>query len=186
MYKSDSMIIECERLILKEISFEDVEFIHELYTYPEVDEYNTLGIPINREATIKIIEPFIKDQKTKPRKSYHWKIQLKETNDFIGLCGLIPSNDLYKLGELYYKLIPSSWGKGYATELSKNIVKFGFDTLRLHKIEADVATENIGSIKVLEKIGMIKEGIRRKLLPIRGEWKDSFHFAIVEDDKRVH
>lgn len=176
------MVIECQRLILEEISLDDLESIHELYSYPEVDEYNTLGIPKNLDATKEIIKPFIEDQTTIPRKSYHWKIVVKDTNEFIGLCGLIPSNDLYKLGELYYKLIPPSWGKGYATEISKNIVKFGFDTLKLHKIEADVTTENYGSIRVLEKLGMTKEGLRRRLLPIRGKWKDSYHFAIVEDD----
>jgi ribosomal-protein-alanine N-acetyltransferase len=176
------MFIECERLTLKEISFSDLENIHELYSYPEVDEYNTLGIPKDLAATKEIIKSFIEDQTTKPRKSYHWKIVIKDNNEFIGLCGLIPSNDLYKLGELYYKLIPPSWGKGYATEISKNIVRFGFDKLKLHKIEADVATENYDSIKVLEKLGMTKEGLRRKLLPIRGEWKDCYHYAIVEDD----
>lgn len=178
------MVIESERLILNEISFEDLECIHELYIYPEVDEYNTLGIPKDLEATKMIIKYFIDDQTTKPMRSYHWKIVVRDTNEFIGLCGLILSNDLYKLGELYYKLIPPSWGKGYATEASKNIVKFGFDKLKLHKIEADVATENNISIRVLEKLGMTREGLRRRLLPIRGEWKDSYHFAIVEDDFR--
>ncbi|MDR1201453.1 MAG: GNAT family N-acetyltransferase [Tannerellaceae bacterium] len=50
--------------------------------------------------------------------------------------------------------------------------------------EAGVATENIRSIKVLEKSGMIREGLRRKILPIRGEWKDNYHYAIVENDPR--
>lgn len=99
-------------------------------------------------ATKEIIKPFIEDQTTNPRKSYHWKIVIKDTNEFIGMCGLIPSNDLYKLGELYYNLNPHSCGKGYATEISKKIVRFDFDKLKLHKIEADVATENYNSIRV--------------------------------------
>lgn len=45
-----------------------------------------------------------------------------------------------------------------------------------------MATENVASIRVLEKIGMQKEGLRRKILPIRGEWKDNFHYAVLEDD----
>lgn len=59
-------------------------------------------------------------------------------------------------------------------------MKFGFERLLLHRIEAGVATENIASIR--EKIGMQNEGIRRKTLPIRGEWKDNFHYAVLEDD----
>jgi RimJ/RimL family protein N-acetyltransferase len=56
--------------------------------------------------------------------------------------------------------------------------------MHLHKVEAGVQTENVRSIKVLEKAGMTKEGLRRKILPIRGEWKDNYHCAILEDDPR--
>ena len=94
------------------------------------------------------------------------------------------SADKFKLGEIYYKLHPSYWGKGYATEIAKSLVKFGFEKMHLHKVEAGVQTENIQSIRVLEKAGMTREGLRRKILPIRGEWKDNYHYAIVEDDPR--
>ena len=60
----------------------------------------------------------------------------------------------------------------------------GFDDFDLQKVEAGVATENIKSIRVLEKTGMTREGLRRKILPIRGEWKDNFHYAIVRTDER--
>lgn len=72
--------------------------------------------------------------------------------------------------------------KGYATEVCKFLINFGFEKLKLHKVEAGVAVDNKASIKVLEKSGMTQEGLRRKMLPIRGEWKDSYHYAIVEDD----
>jgi len=104
--------------------------------------------------------------------------------NFIGVAGFSLSNNKFKLGEIYYKLDPAYWGKGYATELAKRLVVLGFDTLGLHKVEAGVATENTKSVKVLEKIGMTREGLRRKILPIRGDWKDNFHYAIVEDDPR--
>ena len=78
-----------------------------------------------------------------------------------------------------------SWNdarQSFATETAKAIIKFGFTKCKLHRIEAGVATLNIASIKVLEKAGMKCEGIRSKILPIRGEWKDNFHYAIVEDE----
>jgi len=54
----------------------------------------------------------------------------------------------------------------------------------LHRIEAGVVIENSKSIRVLEKAGMQQEGRHRKTLPIRGEWVDNYHYAIVEDDAR--
>jgi len=54
--------------------------------------------------------------------------------------------------------------------------------LQLHRIEAGCSVDNIASSKVLEKVGMTREGMKRKKLPIRGEWKDNYFYAILEDD----
>jgi [ribosomal protein S5]-alanine N-acetyltransferase len=175
---------ETARLLLSEITINDLESIHKLHSIPEVDEYNTLGIPKSINETKKLIEALIKAKFKTPRDLITWKICLKDTGQFIGLAGLTLSNDKFKLGEIYYKLHPDYWGKGYATEVAKRLVKSGFDDFDLHKVEAGVATGNIRSIRVLEKIGMTREGLRRKILPVRGEWKDNYHYAIVKTDER--
>nr|WP_321410435.1 GNAT family N-acetyltransferase [uncultured Carboxylicivirga sp.] len=176
--------IETERLLLEEISLDDLEDIYQLNIIPEVDEFNTLGIPDSVEVTKKQIESIIKARSNKPRGSYTWKIVIRETGEFIGMSGMFLSNDKFKLGEIYYKLHPSHWGKGYATEVARELVKTGFNVFDLHKVEAGVASQNSRSIKVLEKAGMTREGLRRKILPIRGEWIDNYHYAIVNDDPR--
>ena len=178
------MTLNTDRLLLQEISMADLDMIHALHSIPEVDEFNTLGIPENREATRELIKPAIDDQNNKVRHQFCWKITEKQSNTFIGLAGMFPSNNRFRLGEIYYKLHPDFWGQGFATEVAREQVRFGFNTLKLHKVEAGVSTENTQSIKILEKIGMTREGLRRKILPIRGEWKDNFHYAIVEDDPR--
>jgi ribosomal-protein-alanine N-acetyltransferase len=178
------MDIESKRLILKDVVMGDLENIHKLHSIPEVDEYNTLGIPKDIEETKEVICPLIEDQKSENRKLYFWKIIIKANYEFIGIAGMNLSANKFKLGEIYYKLLPSYWGNGYATEVSKALIGCGFDEFHLHKIEAGVATENLRSIRVLEKSGMTREGLRRKILPIRGEWKDNYHYAIVEDDPR--
>ena len=176
--------LETKRLLLSEITMDDLDNIHRLHSIPEVDEFNTLGIPNKLNDTKKIILPLIEARLKIPRDSYTWKIILKETNQFIGLAGLSLSNDKFKLGEIYYKLHPDYWGKGYATDVAKRLIRKGFEDFDLQKVEAGVATENIKSIRVLEKAGMIREGLRRKILPIRGEWKDNYHYAIVKSDER--
>ncbi len=182
--KQNLLELETERLILSEVTINDLEEIHQLHSIPEVDEFNTLGIPKTIEDTEKIVYPLIEAQSTTPRGSYMWKITTKETNEFIGVAGFSLSNNKFRLGEIYYKLDPEYWGNGYATELAKRLVLLGFENFNLHKVEAGVATKNIKSIRVLEKIGMTREGLRRKILPIRGEWIDNYHYAIVEDDER--
>lgn len=176
--------IETARLYLFEITIDDIENIHQLHSVPEVDKYNTLGIPKTIKDTENIVRAQIEAKFKVPRFSYTWKVVLKETNTFIGLAGFSLSNDKYRLGEIYYKLHPDYWGKGYATELAKRLIIMGFNEFKLHKVEAGVAVGNTKSIRVLEKIGMTREGLRRKILPIRGEWIDDYHYAIVEDDQR--
>lgn len=176
--------VETERLLLSEVSLDDLQAFHHLHSIPEVDEFNTLGLPESISDTEKLLLPLIEAQSESPRTSYHWAIRLKASGEFIGSAGLFLSNDKYKLGEIYYKLDPGYWGKGYATELARQLVRLGFEHFKLHKIEAGVATPNTRSIRVLEKIGMTREGLRRKILPIRGQWVDNYHYAIVEDDER--
>jgi [ribosomal protein S5]-alanine N-acetyltransferase len=178
------MELKSKRLKLEEVTLDDAEDIHRLFSIPEVDEFNTLGIPINIEETKEIIRPMIEAQNSEIRKSCFWKIVKNDSDEFIGIAGMTLSADKFKLGEIYYKLLPSQWGQGYATEIAKTLIKYGFDDFHLHKVEAGVATENVRSIRVLEKSGMTREGLRRKILPIRGEWKDNYHYAIVEDDPR--
>lgn len=178
------MELETKRLELKEVTESDTEQIHRLHSSAEVDEYNTLGIPKNMGVTEKLVSSMIVAQKVEERKSYDWLIIRKDSGEFIGMAGMSLSADKYKLGEIYYKFFPSHWGHGFATEVAKALVKAGFNDFNLHKVEAGVATENIRSIRVLEKLGMTREGLRRKILPIRAEWKDNYHYAIVEDDPR--
>ena len=174
------------RMNLIEIEMEDLENIHRLHSIPEVDEFNTLGIPDSLLTSRRLVEEMVKAKKSSPQKSYSWKIMLKEKDVFIGMAGLNLSGDRFMIGEIYYKLIPKYWGKGYATEVSKKLINVGFDHFNLHRIEAGVATENESSIKVLKKSGMTFEGTRRKILPIRGEWKDNYEYAIIEDDHRIN
>tara|TARA_E500000318_G_C3470695_1_gene176373 strand:+ start:75 stop:617 length:543 start_codon:yes stop_codon:yes gene_type:complete len=175
---------ESNRLTLKEVSLGDSEEIHALHSYPEVDEFNTLGIPKDLNETRSYLMPLIHAQTETPRKQYFWKIGLKSTDEFIGIAGLTLSEDRFKKGEVYYKLLPEIWGKGYGTEVANLLVEIGFENFELHRIEAGVATQNLRSIKILEKIGMKQEGLRRKILPIRGEWIDNYQYAILENDPR--
>ena len=84
------MKIDTERLILKDIEKGDIENIHRLHINREVDEFNTLGIPENIEETKKVMQPFFNDKRFIIRKYLCWTIIRKDTNEFIGLCGLNP------------------------------------------------------------------------------------------------
>ncbi len=171
-----------KRLQLRLIKQSDIENIHKLQSMPEVDQYNTLGIPKDLSETKAVMAPSFEDLKLDLIKRYTFVIELKKSQEFIGLAALNIGNPKYKSAEVWYKLLPKQWRKGYATEAVNCLLEFGFNKLKLHRIEAGCAVNNLGSIKVLEKVGMSYEGRKRQTLPLISGWSDNFEYGILEKD----
>lgn len=179
----NELTLKTKRLFLKELDPADLDQIHALHSLPETDEFNTMGIPENIGVTEKVLNEWLALQQIEQPNRYTFKIEFN--GRFIGLIGLknlgVPN---YRSGEVWYKLHKDFWGNGYATEALIRLLEFCFSELKLHRVEAGCAVENLGSIRVLEKVGMTREGMKRKKLPIRGEWKDNYCYAILEEDFR--
>lgn len=173
------------RLIIKPISFSDLEKIHELHSLPETDRFNTLGIPENLNQTERIIKDWIEKNNNGQNKNFTFKVELIESKIFIGLISLNLGKPKFKIGEIWYKFHSDFWNKGYATESLKKILEFAFSELDLHRIEAGCAVENIGSIRTLEKVGMTREGRKREVLPLKDGWSDNFEYAILSTDLKT-
>ena len=170
-----------ERLLIRDLDQHNLDFIHALHLIPEVQHYATMEFPGSLTASIGYLNNYIEQQSATPRKEYGFCISLADQTP-IGLIGLSNCSGKFKNAELWFKLAPEYWGKGYTVEAALVLLEFGFTQLSLHRIEAGVATENTASIRVLEKIGMKREGLRRKILPIRGDWKDNYHYALLEEE----
>ncbi len=175
------MEIKTVRLILREVHPTDLQDVHDLHSIPVVDQYNTLGLPPNTQATMVLLDGWILAQTQQPRKQYVFILEDLD-GSFVGLIGLNLGKVGYHSAELWYKLHPDHWKHGFATEAVEGILQFCFDELNLHRLEAGCATENTASVRVLEKAGFIREGVGRKKLPIRGTWVDNYRYAILEED----
>ena len=179
------MIEETARIQFTELLESDLNAIHELHSLPETDEYNTLGIPTDIEMTRQILLQWIDGQSATPRTDYTFCLRVKDTNEFIGLMGLKIGKAQYRVAEVWYKIHPLHWLKGYATEALSAILGFGFKQLALHRVEAGTAADNLASVRVLEKAGFTLEGRKRKLLPLKRGWSDNYFYAILETDSRI-
>ncbi|MES2680966.1 MAG: GNAT family protein [Bacteroidota bacterium] len=171
-----------ERLIMDEITMHYLQQVHELHSLPETDRYNTLGIPTSLSQTEELLKSWISLVNTSPKNKFVFVLLHKDTGAFTGLFGINMGKPNYRNAEIWYKLLPAYWNKGYATECTGEILRLCFNELGLHRVEAGCAVDNLASVKVLEKSGFIKEGRTRKLLPIRGEWVDNYFYAILEED----
>lgn len=151
-----SIIIETERLLLREILDTDLEGMFALDNNPNVHHY--LGK--NPILTIDKSQDYINNI----RKQYlengigRYAVILKETNQFIGWCGIKyitePENGHVNFHEIGYRFIEEFWGKGFGYESAKAWLDYGFNTMNIKTIYASANLENTGSRKILEKIGM--------------------------------
>ena len=105
------------------------------------------------------------------------------TNNLIGHIALYAVKRLpYSSAFVGYAMDEIYIGKGIVTEAVKMVVRFAFDQIGLHRVEAYVSTQNNASIRVLEKSGFQREGLLRKLLYINGQWVDHYMYACLEDE----
>ncbi len=176
------MIIETERLILRSVVESDLADIHSLHCLEEVDRFNTLGIPENIDGTKRLVDEWIFESQKEIISEFTFAIEIKSKTHFIGLIGISLGKPKYRNAEVWFKFDPEFWNNGFATEALNHILNFGFTNLHLHRIEAGCAVENFGSIKVLEKCGMIREGHTRQILPLKSGWSDNYGYAKLSTD----
>jgi len=176
------MVIICtERLILREFDETDWQAVHNYASNPEVVRYRHWG-PNTTKETQEFIRRSIVCQKEQPRRNYTLAIILKADEKLIGGCGIHISDPENRKGWIVYCLNRLFWGCEYATEVAKALLRFGFLQLGLHRIFATCDIKNIGSSKVLEKISMRREGHLREHELLKGSWRDSLLYAILEHE----
>ena len=173
-----SSILQTDSLVLIPLKADHVPAIFALHARPEVAAYNTIGIPYNESSTLAILGPKLNPEN---KDNMGWVITDKK-GVFMGEIGLILAPERFKKGEISYSLHPDFWGKGFATTAVKKLLDYAFNCLDLHRIEAGVAVENAKSIRVLEKVGMQREGHHRKILPLKTGWSDNFSYAILRHE----
>jgi len=170
--------LETERLILRDFNEDDWEQIlayrsdsrYRLY-YPEVEQLT--------EDARAFVNKLIEWQGEQPRYRYQLAVVLKEEGVLIGNCGVRKESPVALQAEVGYELNPDYWGKGYASEAARAIVDFAFRELQLHRLHAHCLVENAGSIRVLEKLGMQREGHLRENIWMKGRWWDTFLYGLL-------
>jgi RimJ/RimL family protein N-acetyltransferase len=179
-----NILLNTERLNIRPVSILNIEDVYKLQSLEETAKYNTSGIPTNINETKNTVENWIIENAKENTKRFTFSVELIEGNEFIGLIGMNLGKEHYKNAEVWFQYDYKFWNKGYATESLRKIIDFGFENLKLHRIEAGCAVENIGSISVLEKVGMLREAHTRKLLPLKSGWSDNYGYAILSTDER--
>lgn len=173
--------IETERLILRRFEYSDStsmlrnwiadEKIQSLYSEPT---YET------EEAVTELLTKYITSYEKEDY--YRWAIIDKEANECIGQIAYFLVDSKNHFAEIEYCIGSAFQCRGYATEATKAVIKYGFEKMNLHKVQICTKTINIPSKRVIEKCGFTYEGTLRDYFCMNGEYVGRLYFSILRSE----
>ena len=174
-------ILQMKDLALRELQITDNKPFYTYLSDPMVNKY------VSEEDTPKSLEAAKDELKYwaslfHNRRSVYWGIARKDTDMLIGTAGFNVWSRTHQRGEVSYDLARPHWGKGIMTRVLQAICDYGFSTMDINRIQATVATDNIGSIKVLNKVGFQKEGDLREYGILHGKKKDFYMMSYLRKE----
>ena len=169
-------VIETERLLLRCTTLEDLAEFFFLRTDEKMIQHTNRPPDESVEATTTKIKQIL--QRQEENELIQWAITLKENPaTLIGTIGywrIIPEHYRAEIG---YMLHPSCWGKGIMKEALNAVIKYAFEKMKLHSIEANINPDNIPSAALLESCGFIKEAFHKENYYFDGVFYDSIIYS---------
>lgn len=166
--------LETERLLIRPTYITDVDKIHEMLSDEDTMKYFVEGV-YSKEKVYEFINRNHKE-------THHFTIVLKSSNRVVGKISYNPwfEKQTKEIGWIIFK---TAEGYGYGTEAAKAIVKYAFETEKIHRLISTCHPENIGSINVCKKIGMKLEGNFKKSMYYKEDiWWDELFYSLLEED----
>ncbi len=170
--------LETERLILRAVGAEDIPMVFAFNSDPEAIRHVPRAAYENMEEAVEKVAGFT--QGFKQQKGIWWTLILKETGAAIGYGGLFDVDKESSKAEIGYGALQAYWGRGYIGESTKEMVRFGKEVMKLHRIYGYVDPANKPSAKILHNLGFKKEGCLRHDVFAQGKFFDMDVFALVD------
>ncbi len=168
------MFIKTKRLLIREFEIQDWQAVYEYTSNSNVMTYMPEGV-FNEEETKKFV------LENSGEKAKCFPIILQSKNIVIGhiVFHQYFGDHTYEIG---WVLNPNYYNNGYASEAAKAVLNYGFKEKKLHRIMATCQPENIPSYRVMEKIGMRREGYFKKCIPNGDKWWDEYYYAVLDEE----
>ncbi|MFF2176809.1 GNAT family N-acetyltransferase [Lysinibacillus sp. NPDC058147] len=168
------MFIKTNRLLIRKFEVQDWQAIYEYTSNPNVMKYLPEDV-FNEEQAKKFVS------ENSDEKAKYFPIILQSENIVIGhiVFHQYFGDHTYEIG---WVLNPNYFNNGYASEAARAVLDYGFKEMKLHRIIATCQPENIPSYRVMEKIGMRREGYFKKCIPHGDEWWDEYYYSVLEEE----
>ncbi len=171
--------VETERLILRPFVEDDLDALYAIQSDAGVARwlYNDAR---TLEETRTLLDRKIAGSHAHAGEWLAAAVVLRDTRELIGDVDLLWASELHKQGEIGFVFHPAHHGRGYATEASRPLLAFAFEQLGLHRVIGRLEARNVGSGRVLEKLGMRLEAHLVENEWVKGEWQSELVYAILD------
>jgi len=178
----DPITLETDRLTLRLLTEADVPALFAMFSHPEVMRYWSTppytDIDQAREMQTGVEEGY------RTGSALCLGIERREDPALIGTCTLFQFHRSCRRAEDGYALGHPFWGAGYMQEALTALIDYGFQTLDLRRLEADIDPRNTASARVLERMGFLKEGHLRERWIVAGEVSDTWLYGLLRREWR--
>jgi len=173
-------LLRAQRVVLRQLRGEDAGALVEIFSHPEVLRYWGGAALLSELAAREFIGSA--DGLRAQNVLHVWGIARADDDRILGTATLAQVDIRNKRAEVGYALGRDHWGRGYMAEALPVLIRHAFDTLELHRLEADVDPRNGPSVRILERLGFQREGFLRERWVINGEIQDSLMFGLLRPD----
>jgi RimJ/RimL family protein N-acetyltransferase len=175
-----NFMIETDRLILRDYSLSDIARFSEMNEDSKFQRFYSEE-DCSPEKWQRLIRSFIEESKENPRNNFNLAISLRTDNSFIGSAG-IRIEDNQQAASVGCSLTRKFQHSGIALEAMSAVVEFGFEKLRLHRIYAEIISENKAAIILCKKLGMRKEAEFIEHRHFKNRWWNTVVFALLNSE----
>lgn len=170
-----------KRLLLRPLVDDDAETLFNIFSDQEVMKYFNTPPWASLDEAYDVIRS--SRNKMERQESITLGLVLKHTNELIGQCMLFSYEPESLRAELGFGIARQHWGNGYIPEAGEALLQYGFATLGLRRVEAEIDPENIASAKTLERLGFTREGLLRQRWQVNGVISDSALYGLLASDR---
>lgn len=172
--------LETARVVLRDYEYSDLPDYLELKASPPVWRFSTEQPRTDREAVAAELAAII-DSYPATGAGFRAAID-KASGRYLGEAGVLSINSPAERCVIGYNLMPQYWGQGLATEITRSLVDHAFVELGLHRVEALVMAGNLASCRVLEKAGLLREGVLKDFARTEGSFHSVCYYGLTRPD----
>ena len=172
--------LSTSRLALRPLAESDVADVFNVFSDPVVMRYWDGPLMKTFQDAMQYIDQI--HQGFRRRELFQWGIAEAATDTVVGTCTLTRFSAIHRRSEIGFALRRIQWGKGLGSEAVGALIEFAFDTVSLHRIEADVDPRNDRSLRLLERFGFRREGLLRERYYVDGERQDTLMLGLLRSD----